>query len=296
MSRAFNFLVKAFVLASACTAAHAQWEYSEKKIGIDEVLNRFAAVKSTTSLNLAFPYQGQNLARLTIRTTSKGSDIIIGITKGQLVCYQSCLVKIKIDDKPSRSISMVRSADSGVTNIIFVSSPSEVKNLTRELPTAKKLAIEMPIYGALNTVVEFDVSELNLKEAGVNLPTVSTNPAPKPPAQVTRSQDAENAPSTPTNKSYNSGDPPSYGAQIRACVQSGVLFPTPPRSSTNPSTQHRVDLHSIGTVASVKLTKSSGNVNFDRAVETGIRRCSPFPIPSTGKYPEYIDVNYTMYD
>jgi TonB family protein len=183
-----------------------------------------------------------------------------------------------------------------VTNIIFVSSPSEVKNLTRELSTAKKLALEMPIYKAMNTVVEFDVSGLNLKEAGVNLQTVETNPAPKPPAQVQRSQDAENALNVLTNKNNSNGEAPSYGAQLRACVQKGVFFPAPPRSSANPSTQYRVDLHSNGTVASVKLTKSSGNVNFDRAVETGIRRCSPFPIPSTGKYPEYIDVNYNMYD
>jgi TonB family protein len=289
-------LIAGLALSLLGAVAHAQWEYSEKKFGVDEVLNKFAVVKSTTSLNLEFPYQGQNSARLTIRTTSKGSDIIFGINKGQLICYQSCLVKIKIDDKPSRSINMVRSADSGVTNIIFVSSPSEVKNLTRELSTAKKLALEMPIYKAMNTVVEFDVSGLNLKEAGVNLQTVETNPAPKPPAQVQRSQDAENALNVLTNKNNSNGEAPSYGAQLRACVQKGVFFPAPPRSSANPSTQYRVDLHSNGTVASVKLTKSSGNVNFDRAVETGIRRCSPFPIPSTGKYPEYIDVNYNMYD
>ncbi len=87
-----------------------------------------------------------------------------------------------------------------------------------------------------------------------------------------------------------------YGAQVRACIQPGVTFPRPPRGSTNPATQHRVDLRSDGTIASVKLTRSSGNPNFDRAVETGIRRCSPFPAPPSGKYPSYIDINYNMYD
>jgi TonB family protein len=87
-----------------------------------------------------------------------------------------------------------------------------------------------------------------------------------------------------------------YGAQVRACIQPGVMFPTPPRGSTNPATQYRADLRPDGTIASVKLTRSSGNPNFDRAVETGIRRCSPFPAPPSGKYPSYIDINYNMYD
>ena len=88
-----------------------------------------------------------------------------------------------------------------------------------------------------------------------------------------------------------------YGAKVRACVQPGVSFPPPPRSAGgNPAAQYRVSLRPDGQIADVRLTKSSGNVNFDRAVETGIRRCTPFPRPSSGSYPGYIDVNYNMYD
>lgn len=87
-----------------------------------------------------------------------------------------------------------------------------------------------------------------------------------------------------------------YGAKVRACVQPGVSFPVPVRGTANPTAQYRVNLRPDGTIAGVKLTRSSGNPNFDRAVETGIRRCSPFPTPPTGKYPGYIDVNYNMYD
>ncbi len=87
-----------------------------------------------------------------------------------------------------------------------------------------------------------------------------------------------------------------YGSKVRACIQPSVAFPTPPRGNLNPAVQYRVDLRPDGTVANVKLTRSSGNPNFDRAVETGIRRCSPFPAPPSGKYPGYIDVIYNMYD
>jgi colicin import membrane protein len=87
-----------------------------------------------------------------------------------------------------------------------------------------------------------------------------------------------------------------YGAKVKACVQPGVSFPTPPRGNTNPAAQYRVDLRPDGTVANVKLTRSSGNPNFDRAVETGIRRCSPFPTLPSGKHPSSLDVNYNMFD
>ena len=88
-----------------------------------------------------------------------------------------------------------------------------------------------------------------------------------------------------------------YGAKVRACIRPGVAYPTPPRSgSTNPTVQYRVQLSSDGKVTGVNLTSSSGNTGFDRAVETGIRRCNPFPKPSTGRYESVIDVVYRMYD
>jgi len=80
-------------------------------------------------------------------------------------------------------------------------------------------------------------------------------------------------------------------------VQPGVAYPPPPRSgSGNPTAQYRVQLGSDGKVNGVTLTSSSGNSGFDRAVETGIRRCNPFPKPSTGRYEPIIDVVYRMYD
>jgi colicin import membrane protein len=93
----------------------------------------------------------------------------------------------------------------------------------------------------------------------------------------------------------------SYAEKVRACVQPGVAFPPPPRKgSENPTAQFRVSLEPNGSgFFDIVLKKSSGNNNFDRAVQTGIRRCTPFPKPpksSDGKYPPYIDINYSMYD
>jgi colicin import membrane protein len=88
-----------------------------------------------------------------------------------------------------------------------------------------------------------------------------------------------------------------YGAKIRACVQPGVAYPPPPRSgSANPTAQYRVQLNAHGQVMGIALMRSSGIPGFDRAVETGIRRCDPFPKPTTGRYEPIIDVVYRMYD
>jgi colicin import membrane protein len=89
----------------------------------------------------------------------------------------------------------------------------------------------------------------------------------------------------------------NYGATVRACIQPGVSFePLPRIGSENPQVQHRVKLKSDGQIADVVLTKSSGNLSFDRAIERAIRNCTPFPRPPGEGYPSYIDINYNMFD
>ena len=89
-----------------------------------------------------------------------------------------------------------------------------------------------------------------------------------------------------------------YAGKVRACIQPGVAFPTPPRTgSANPTAVYVVRLKSDGTVSGLSLKRSSGNPGFDRAVEAGISKCTPFPKPATGGYPAGgIEVNYQMYE
>ena len=89
----------------------------------------------------------------------------------------------------------------------------------------------------------------------------------------------------------------NYGGTVRACIQPGVSFrPLPRVGSENPQVQYQVALMGDGKILDVVLRKSSGNLDFDRAVETGIRHCNPFSRPPTGSYPGYIDINYKMFD
>lgn len=88
-----------------------------------------------------------------------------------------------------------------------------------------------------------------------------------------------------------------YGISVRACVRRGVSFASlAPRETSNPNAQYRVLFTPDGEIAEIRLTKSSGVRGFDQAVETGIRKCSPFPRPDSGIYHSSIDINYNMYD
>ena len=102
---------------------------------------------------------------------------------------------------------------------------------------------------------------------------------------------------TATRNQQGGGGDAGYAGLVRACVKPGVSFSTPVRSgSSNPTAEYRVYLKSNGTVESMTLRRSSNVDAFDRAVSNGIRRCSTFPTPSSGRFPSYIDVVYQMYD
>lgn len=98
------------------------------------------------------------------------------------------------------------------------------------------------------------------------------------------------------NQSGGGGSDSGYAALVRQCVRPGVVYATPPRSGPNPTVQYRVNLSGNGSVTGTRMLRSSGNPAFDRAVDSGIRACNPFPKPPSGKYPPYIDVDYQMYD
>jgi len=51
-----------------------------------------------------------------------------------------------------------------------------------------------------------------------------------------------------------------------------------------------------GEIMSVRLVKSSGVPEFDRAVENGIKKASPLPKKKDGTVERTLDVNFSMKD
>ena len=88
-----------------------------------------------------------------------------------------------------------------------------------------------------------------------------------------------------------------YAESIRRCIESGVDYTPEARSGmVNPLVRYRVQLNERGQPVSVQLRATSGNATFDRAVNSGILRCTPFPRPPNQMYPSYIDIGYRMYE
>jgi len=89
----------------------------------------------------------------------------------------------------------------------------------------------------------------------------------------------------------------SYASKLRACVRPRVIYNVPMRTSAiNPTVQYSLNLDRYGMVQDVRITGSSGNEAFDKAVQKGIAACSPVPKPASGRYPSRIDGAYRMYD
>lgn len=87
-----------------------------------------------------------------------------------------------------------------------------------------------------------------------------------------------------------------YIAAITAAIKSNTAYPGNTDVSGNPRATFRVDQLPTGEIMSVRLVKSSGVPEFDRAVENGIKKASPLPKKKDGTVERTLDVNFSMKD
>ncbi|HEX8955631.1 MAG TPA: TonB family protein, partial [Burkholderiaceae bacterium] len=85
------------------------------------------------------------------------------------------------------------------------------------------------------------------------------------------------------------GKPGGNGAwigKVQAKIKSLIVFNAPPGADQNATAQFSVSLLPDGSVASVRLTGSSGNPAWDEAVKRAIENAAPYPFDSsTGSVP-----------
>jgi len=87
-----------------------------------------------------------------------------------------------------------------------------------------------------------------------------------------------------------------YIAAITAAIKSTTAYPGNTDVSGNPRATFRVEQLPTGEIMSVRLVKSSGVPEFDRAVENGIKKASPLPKKKDGTVERTLDVNFSMRD
>lgn len=98
-----------------------------------------------------------------------------------------------------------------------------------------------------------------------------------------------NGPANSTGTAAQSQGPrgdPSYGQKVGARIRSNIIFNVPEGLAGNPAAEFDVQLLPDGSVASVRLRKSSGVSGFDEAVKRAIEKSAPYPKDSkTGSVP-----------
>ncbi|MGF6276104.1 colicin import membrane protein [Massilia sp. UYP11] len=87
-----------------------------------------------------------------------------------------------------------------------------------------------------------------------------------------------------------------YVAAITAAIKSATAYPGNTDVAGNPRATFRVEQLPTGEIMSVRLVKSSGVPEFDRAVENGIKKASPLPKKKDGTVERTLDVNFSMKD
>lgn len=133
------------------------WSYDTQLDKMTSKETKFANLVSDNTLNLDFPYSGENHGTIVIRKSQKdGLNIMVRIRKGQIICesYNDCKVSIRFDDNKATNWNFSKPAD-GSSETIFINN--EAKFLT-SVSKAKKILVSMTVYQAGTQILEFNPS------------------------------------------------------------------------------------------------------------------------------------------
>jgi psiF repeat len=140
---------------SALLSADAwAWSYSTETDSMDSSIKKFAELTSDNSLNLGFPYSGENRGELIVRQQKQyGLNVIFRIKKGQLICnsYEGCRVNVRFDDAQPVTFSADGPADHS-SNVLFLQNSTRFIELAKK---AKHVRVAVTVYQAGTQVLEF---------------------------------------------------------------------------------------------------------------------------------------------
>jgi TonB family protein len=81
-------------------------------------------------------------------------------------------------------------------------------------------------------------------------------------------------------------DPSGFWPTLSARIKSNIAYTAPAGLAGNPPVEHEMDLRPDGNISAIRIKKSSGLPEFDRAVMVAIVKAQPFPKYKNGKVPE----------
>lgn len=141
-------------------APEKNWTYEATKDEMRGIESRFATTVSTNTVDFDFPYNGGSKLILALRKRGSEVDVMVSITKGQILCgIQNCEAAFKFDDGAVQSITMSE-PDSHASDLLFVAYDKTESKIISQLKNSKKLVIEVPFYQQGKKQFTFDVSGL----------------------------------------------------------------------------------------------------------------------------------------
>jgi hypothetical protein len=150
-------LALVLLVSSSISAWADDWRYSEQTDKMNGSQTKLGEVFSDNSLDLAFPYSGENRGRLVVRQDKQnGLNVIFTIRKGQLICdsYHGCQVQVRFDEAQPVTFHGGGAADHSSTTI-FLTPERRFIDLAKK---AKRIRVAVTVYQAGSQVLEFSSS------------------------------------------------------------------------------------------------------------------------------------------
>lgn len=136
------------------------WEYKTTTDEMRGVKTKFATTVSSNTVNFDFPYNGGSKLILTLRQSGNEVDVIVKVSKGQILCGVSgCEAAFKFDDGAVQMVTMAE-PDNYASDVLFVMYDKTENQIISKLKTSNKLVIEVPFFQEGKKQFTFDVSGL----------------------------------------------------------------------------------------------------------------------------------------
>ncbi|MDP5009404.1 MAG: cell envelope integrity protein TolA, partial [Glaciimonas sp.] len=96
---------------------------------------------------------------------------------------------------------------------------------------------------------------------------------------------ASNSTGTAEKSQGPRGGDPGYASRVGSKIRGNINFNVPDGLAGNPAAEFDVQLLPDGSIAGIRLRKSSGVSGFDEAVKRAIERSAPYPKDKSGSVP-----------
>lgn len=140
-------------------ASTPKWEYNTIVDPMTQKAGQVAALTSSNTLSLGFPYQGEQHAYLAIRENPRSGnvDVFVKIEQGQILCrsYMSCAMNVTFGNGEMQQFSGAEAADHDST-IAFITNS---KRFVAQAQKSETILIELMLYKEGSHVMRFESDE-----------------------------------------------------------------------------------------------------------------------------------------